>query len=245
VNNTDNSNETKDYCAIDESIQNTHQKILQMIQTRQSRQSEQAAAPEPIIQPEQSRIAEKTTQTEQIVQTAPVKSAKTTTGIPPVLKDLLFLIVKIACIALVFVLLFTFLFGLIRYDDPSMEPAIKNGDLVIFYRYNNTSYLPQEAVVLDYDGQRQVRRVVATAGDIVDITEDGLVINGAVQQEPGIHQKTERYQDGVDFPLTVPEGQVFVLSDHRSGGTDSRVYGCVAIEDTLGKVMTILRRRNI
>jgi signal peptidase I len=91
----------------------------------------------------------------------------------------------------------------------------------------------------------QVRRVVATAGDSVDIVEAGLVVNGALQQEPEILNKTERYQDGVDFPLTVPEGQIFVLSDSRNGANDSRIFGCVRIEDTFGKVMTVIRRRSI
>jgi len=126
-----------------------------------------------------------------------------------------------------------------------MAPAIKDGDLVLFYRYTGAGYLPQDVVVLTYNGQRQARRVVATAGDTVDITEDSLLINGAPQRELEIHQETQRYQEGVSFPLTVPEGQVFVLGDSRIGATDSRIYGCVKIEDTLGKVMTVIRRRNI
>lgn len=36
---------------------------------------------------------------------------------------------------------------------------------------------------MNYQGKEQVRRVIATAGDVVDITEDGLTINGAPQQE--------------------------------------------------------------
>jgi len=164
---------------------------------------------------------------------------------PPLWKDLLYLFLKIASIALAFVLLFTFLFGLIRCQEPYMDPAIKDGDLVIYYRYTNSGYLPQDVVVLKFNGQEQIQRVIATAGDTVDITEDGLLINGALQQESNVYQKTERYEDGVDFPLTVPEGEVFVLGDSRVGSTDSRVYGCVKIKDTLGKVMTVIRRRSI
>ena len=163
----------------------------------------------------------------------------------PVWKDLLFLLVKIASIILAAVLLFTFLYGITRYGEPSMDPMIKDGDLVIFYRYTESGYLPHDAVMLEFKGQRSVRRVIATAGDIVDITEDGLVINGALQQEPSVYQKTERYHDGVSFPLTVPEGQVFVLADSREDAVDSRIYGCVDIKDTLGKVMAVIRRRNI
>ena len=160
-------------------------------------------------------------------------------------KDLLSLLLKIGVIALIFLLLFTFPFGIMRYEEPSMAPTIKDGDLVLFYRFTNDDYISQDVIVLEYKGHKQARRVVATAGDRVDITEDGLVINGAPQQELEIYQKTERYQDGESFPLTVPEGQVFVLSDSRRGATDSRIYGCVEIDDTLGKVMALIRRRSI
>ena len=164
---------------------------------------------------------------------------------PSIWKDLLFLLAKIVSIVLIFLLLITFLFGIIRYQEPSMAPAIKDGDMVIFYRYGNTSYLPQDVIVFEYNGQKQARRVIAAAGDTVDISEDGLVINGALQQEMEIYQKTERYQDGVSFPLTVPEGEVFVLGDSRIGATDSRIYGCVKTGDVLGKVMAVIRRRAI
>lgn len=172
-------------------------------------------------------------------------SIRSTYGDPSVWKELLFLFTKIATIVLVILLLFTFLYGAIRYSEPSMAPAVKDGDLVLFYRYTKSGYLPQDVIALDHNGQRQVRRVIATAGDVVDITEEGLLINGALQQEPAIFQRTQRYQDGVSFPLTVPEGQVFLLADSRAGAADSRIYGCVKIEDTLGKVMTIIRQRNI
>jgi len=163
----------------------------------------------------------------------------------PVWKDLLLLLVKMMVIALGFVLLFTFLFGIIRVEDPSMYPAVKDGDLAVFYRYTKIGYLPGDAIVLEINGQKQVRRVVATAGDTVDITEGGLMINGALQQEFGIYHKTERYAEGINFPLTLPEGQVFVLGDSRVGVTDSRIYGCVKINNTLGKVMMVIRRRSI
>ena len=163
----------------------------------------------------------------------------------PLWKDLLSLLAKIALIMLAFVLMFTFLFGLVRYPEPSMAPAIKDGDLIIYHRYTKIGYLPQDVVVLEHNGVKQARRVVAKAGDTVDITERGLAVNGALQQEPDIRQSTERYESGVEFPLTVPEGQVFVLGDRRTGAADSRVYGCVEIEDTFGKVIMVIRRRSI
>ena len=69
----------------------------------------------------------------------------------------------------------------------------------------------------------------------MDITEDGLLVNGSPQQEPGIYEETKRYAEGMDFPVTLQDGEVFVLGDAREDATDSRVYGTVRVEDTLGK----------
>ncbi|MDR2360343.1 MAG: signal peptidase I [Oscillospiraceae bacterium] len=163
-----------------------------------------------------------------------------------VLKDVLFLLIKIAVIALAFLLLFTFMFGVFRNPDAAMAPAVKDGDMVIFYRLDK-EYAAQDALVLEFEGQKQVRRVVAAAGDVVDITAEGLLVNGALQREPSVNSLTQRYEEGVDFPLTVKEGQVFVLGDSRANAAaaDSRIYGAVNVKDTLGKVITILRRRGI
>lgn len=163
---------------------------------------------------------------------------------PSLLKEILSLLVKIAAIIIVFLLVFTFVFGLYRNTDVSMAPSIQDGDLVLFYRLDKT-YVAGDTLLFSFEKQKQVRRVMATAGDTVDITEEGLLINGALQQEPGIYQETQRYAEGAVFPLTVGEGQVFVLGDAREDATDSRVYGAVEIKDTWGKVITILRRRNI
>jgi len=179
-------------------------------------------------------------QTAETKSSAPKKPKK-----KPLWKDLLYLFIKIASIILIFIFLFTFMFGITVNNDPAMEPAIKDGDLVFFYRYNSKGYMPQDVIALKINGKTQIRRVIAVEGDTVDITEDGLLINGSVQQEWGIYRKTERYKDGVDFPLTVPEGEVFVLGDNRTNSEDSRMYSTVKISDTLGKVMTLIRRRGI
>lgn len=166
-------------------------------------------------------------------------------GLTPVLRELAALVIKVVGVVAVIVCLFTFVYGVHRNLDPQMNPAMKDGDLIIFYRLDKR-YLFGETLLLDFQGKRQVRRVVAIAGDTVDFSERGdLVINGYPQQEASIYEATFRYENDLVFPLTVPEGQVFVLADARQNGTDSRVYGTVKVEDTLGKVIGIFRRRNI
>ena len=160
-----------------------------------------------------------------------------------IIKDILTLVLKILVIVGAFIIVFTFIYGLHQVVDQSMRPAFQDGDIIVYYRLNK-DLSAQDVVLLNYQGQQQVRRVVAVSGDTVDITTDGLVINGALQQEQDIGQKTQRYEQGVTFPLTVGNGEVFVLADVRDNATDSRIYGCVKETDCLGSVFTLLRRRS-
>lgn len=163
---------------------------------------------------------------------------------PGIYQEILSLLLKIFVTAAVFVLLFTFVFGINRTHDNTMSPAIQNGDMILFYRLDR-QFRAAEAVVVEYEGEKQERRVAAVAGDTVDITEEGLVINGALQSERGIYTETLPYVDGISFPVKVKENQVFLLADHRDGAVDSRIYGPVEINQILGKVVTVIRKRDI
>ena len=48
-----------------------------------------------------------------------------------------------------------------------------------------------------------------------------------------------------EYPLTLSEGEYFVLADYRNGGADSRFFGAVKEDEILGTVITILRRNNL
>lgn len=161
-----------------------------------------------------------------------------------ILQELLFLLGKIALILLIFAGVFSFIFGIFRYEDSSMYPMVKAGDLVVYYRLDK-KYSASDTIVLKQDKEYQVRRVIAVGGDIVNITEDGLSINGALQNESSIYEETLRYDTDVEFPLTVPEGCVFVLGDSRERSVDSRMYGCIDAKETCGKVITLIRRRSV
>jgi signal peptidase I len=154
------------------------------------------------------------------------------------------LLAKAAVTAGVAVLVFTFVYGMHRNADAEMAPAVMDGDLVVFYRFDK-DYIAGDLLLLSFQGKKQVRRVVATAGDTVDVTDNRLKVNGSFQQELNIYEKTERYEDGTELPVTLGEGQVFVLGDSRENATDSRVYGAVNTKDSLGTVITVIRRRNL
>jgi signal peptidase I len=191
-----------------------------------------------------ARLLPEAEEKENLPRGKPKRSPTQTPGEPSILRELLSLLTKIAVICGAAVLIFTFLYGLHRNAEPDMDPAVKDGDLVIFYRLDKT-YVAGDLLLLSYKGKKQVRRVIATAGDTVDITENGLIINGALQQELNIYKRTPRYAEGTELPVTLGEGQVFVLGDNRENATDSRVYGAADTKDSLGTVIAVIRRRNL
>lgn len=159
-------------------------------------------------------------------------------------EDIFQLLLKIVLIILAVILVFTFMYGMARINDVSMKPAIKDGDLVMYYRLDKR-FVSGDIAVFKKDGRTTTGRVVAVAGDTVDITKDGLMINGATQISPDIYFDTTQFQNGVDFPITVGEGQIFVLGDNRPEASDSRIYGCINIKDVKGKAIAVIRTRGL
>ena len=164
--------------------------------------------------------------------------------ISSIAKEIGLLITKIAGVVIVLFIVFTFVYGIYYNLDTGMIPMVKNGDLIVYTRVSGR-YMQKDLVVLEIDGYKQILRVVAREYDTVDIREDGLYINGSLQQERDIYQNTSRYLEGIDFPVTLKENELFLLGDARENVTDSRIFGPVSSQTVVGKVITILRRRNL
>lgn len=171
----------------------------------------------------------------------PAKAKKQRSPMTPVQ---LFLLNAVIIVTAVW-LLFGFVFGLTSAPNADMSPNIKANDLLLYYRLDR-GCRAQDVVVLKKNGTTYVGRVVACGGDTVDITDDSqLIINGNAMVENNIYTATPRYEGFAEYPLTLGEGEYFVLADHRSGGEDSRYYGSVSEREILGKVITVLRRSNL
>jgi signal peptidase I len=109
--------------------------------------------------------------------------------------------------------------------------AYKRGDIVVFE--------PPEDWVQG-DGTPFIKRVIAIAGDEVEIRDDGIVyVNGTALEEPYIYEV-----DGEPQPTTtttepprwvVPDGELFVMGDHRGSSSDSRTFGPIRTTDVVGR----------
>lgn len=142
-------------------------------------------------------------------------------------------------------LMFGFVFGFATMPNGDMAPNLKSGDLLLYYRLYH-GYKAQDVVVLRKNDTVYVGRIVAVGGDTAEITDsESLVINGNTMIESNIYYPTPRYEGFTQYPLTLADGEYFVLSDMRSGGEDSRYYGAVSEHEILGKVITSVRRNNL
>ena len=159
--------------------------------------------------------------------------------------ELILLLMKIGMIVVFFIVMFTLFFGIMQQPDRSMEPAVKEGDLIIYYRLQK-EFESRDTVILENpEGEKQCRRIAAGGGDTLNITEDGLEINGYHQQEEGIYTETLPYTGAVVYPVSLEAGNYFVLADNRDNTEDSRVYGQVDDSAIRGGVLAIIRRRGI
>ena len=140
----------------------------------------------------------------------------------------------LVCSVLVVVLIFTFGIRLIGVDGHSMLPTLQHGDrLLVLNSMWCGDYEAGDIVVLRKESFLEepiVKRVIATEGETVDIDfMNGVVyVDGEALEEPYINEPTF-VDEGTVFPLTVPEGSIFVMGDNRNHSGDSR-------DDDLGTV---------
>ena len=151
------------------------------------------------------------------------------------------LIGKLLTLFLLAYLIFNLVFGITLLRNNDMSPRMSASDLLVYYRLDK-KFIANDVVLAHMENAQFVSRVVATAGDTVDITENGLVINGSVQVNPNIYFKTGIYEDGIKFPVTIGPDEVFLLSDLREGAKDSRYYGPVKTKEIKGKIFILIRR---
>ena len=153
----------------------------------------------------------------------------------------------LVCSVLAVVLLFTFVVRLIGVDGHSMVPTLQDGDrLLVLNALWDSDYAYGDIVVLRKDTfmtEPIVKRVIATEGQTVDIdfASGSVYVDGELLEEDYINEPTY-VEEGTEFPLTVPEGSIFVMGDNRNHSSDSRSsdLGTVDTRYVIGKAVFLL-----
>ena len=150
-------------------------------------------------------------------------------------------------LALILVL-FTFCMRVVIVSGSSMFSTLVDGDYLLLINRPLCGELEQGDIVVASmerfkDGEPIVKRVVAIEGQTVDIDfRAGIVyVDGVALQEDYIYTPTH-LSEGMEFPLVVEEGCLFLMGDNRMDSRDSRApeIGLVDEREILGRAVFLL-----
>ncbi len=148
-------------------------------------------------------------------------------------RSTVYALVTVAAIA---ILTATMIMPVLQIYGTSMAPTLQDGDIIVAVK--GSDFESGDLIAFYYNNKILVKRVIARAGEWVDIDEKGNVkINGIELDEPYLYDKALG-ECNITLPYQVPEGKVFVMGDHRSISVDSRntALGCVSEEQIVGKL---------
>ena len=160
-----------------------------------------------------------------------------------------------------------FAFEMVRVNGESMNSTLANGEIMFVTKFDyastwlsfpwqddeakenaariTTGGNPQrfDVVVCRYPGRGDtnfVKRVVGMPGDTVEVREGYLYVNGEKYDEPYIKDEYRTGRLNSFGPYEVPEGEYFVMGDHRNNSNDSRMQGSLPRDMIIGHVRTVL-----
>lgn len=127
-------------------------------------------------------------------------------------------------------------------DGPSMRPTLQSQERLVVNKFIYQFREPQKGEILVFQYPRDpsrdfIKRVIATAGDTVEIKDGRVFVNDQLLHEDYILEKTKS-----EYPKsTIPKGTIFVMGDNRNNSEDSRFadVGFVPLDLIKGKAMMV------
>ena len=124
----------------------------------------------------------------------------------------------------------------------SMEPTLRANDRVLVSKVDYRLGTPRLGDIIVFDPPVDstipyVKRVIAVAGDLVEIRDGQVYVNGKVLAVQDAVAPTTVQSPQIKYPFTVPPGEVWTMGDNRPASSDSRTYGPDRIDAIIGKVI--------
>ncbi len=137
-------------------------------------------------------------------------------------------------IIIVVVLIRTFIVTPVRVNGSSMMPTLYDKEILLLTK-SNKNIKRFDIIVLKYDDERLVKRVIGLPGEHVKYVSNKLFVNNNLVDEsfytppmPNFDIKSLGYN-------VIPPNHYLVLGDNRGASKDSRFFGPISIDDIIGK----------
>ena len=145
-------------------------------------------------------------------------------------------IIEYAVIIIAVLLFRTYLFSPIRVTGNSMVPTLKNGNIMILNKigYKIKGLKRFDIVVIDYEGEKIIKRVIGLPGEYVEYKDDKLYINGTLVEEDYERKSTDDFSLEMLNEDKIPEDKYLVLGDNRPISKDSRIIGLIDKKEIKG-----------
>ena len=135
------------------------------------------------------------------------------------------------------VLIATLFLPVLQVSGTSMEPTLKDGDIIVLAHMNDFDI--GDVCGFYYQNKLLLKRVIGLPGNYIEIDSEGTVfVDGEALDEPYITNKSLGECD-IEFPYQVPDDGIFVMGDHRESSIDSRstVVGSIKKDQIVGRVL--------
>jgi len=171
------------------------------------------------------------------------------------LRDFLSIVgVLVSALIMAYVLI-NYVFQSYQVDGPSMQSTLENNDHLIIWKVPKTvakvtgnGYIPHRGDIIVFNGfanghpEQMIKRVIGLPGERVVVSDGSVMVFNKENPQGFMPDETMPYGAVIkDTPgnkdVTVPDGSIFVMGDHRDNSLDSRDYGPVKSEQIIGKLV--------
>jgi signal peptidase I len=168
-------------------------------------------------------------------------------------------LLRTAIQVLVLFLVLSALIGRFEIHQVSMEPNFHEGQRVIvskldgiwsslFLRtaqaaetHKRSPFAPQRGQVVVFnppsgEGDALIKRVIGAPGDLIEVRDDGVWVNGQLLHEPYVNGQVTSCNNTCS-PLQIDADSYFLMGDNRASSLDSRSFGPVRADRIIGRVV--------